>query len=402
MAVMAAAPGAGLEDLGHGAATTTRRFVATAVAVGAIVGSSVLLPALPANLAPVDPLLLGAILLGLASTSSGVHSPPKAALRTMAPWLALLAATTVLALTTAGITSWALLSIAKSGYAIALFLGVYALFWSHPVDRRALVWATGLAIVVVTGGLLATWEPPDRAAGTFYHPNYPGHFLAMALIVWWCNGRHLGRIRTVIALVGVGGIVLTASFGAIMMLLVAAGPNVLAWSRRHLWVAAAGASILLIAAISLDGTAPGNSDEELAVTDTLSADRFQRSQEGRIDLWTTALDATIDHPQGLGPMGFRNTPELSGKDAADDGRLAHNLYISYLVDRGPLGLIALLGLGLALWRHAPRGGTARLLLLAIAASNLVRETSHYRHMWIFLAVALTLDHAASRRSRSAP
>lgn len=380
---------------GHAPASRVAAFLA----VGAIVGSSVLLPPIGPNLTPTDPLLVAALAFGLAVTPAVSDTPPKRVLRAIAPWLALLAASSVLALTTSGITSWAVLSLSKSIYSFALFVGAYALFWSSRTDPRVLVWATGLAVVVVTVGLLATWEPPARSAGTFYHPNYPGHFLAMALIVWWPAARQAPLVRAQIALVGLGGILLTSSFGAILMLLVACLPKALRWLRNHAWVAPAAGAVGLVGLLVVGLPSGEVNRSEVEVTQTLSANRFERSQEGRVDLWANALDATVQHPLGLGPMGFRNSPEFSGKDVADDGRLAHNLYVSYLVDRGPLGLIALFGLGFALWRHAPAGGMARPLLLAVAASNLVRETSHYRHMWIFLAVALTLDHAVESQRR---
>jgi hypothetical protein len=373
------------------------RLVAAFLAVGAIVGSSVLLPPIGPNLTPTDPLLVAALAFGLAVSPVVAATPPKRMLRAIAPWLALLAASSILALTTSGITSWAVLSLGKSVYSFALFVGTYALFWGAVPNRRVLVGATGLAVVVVTVGLLVTWEPPARSAGTFYHPNYPGHFLAMALIVWWSGARNVPVLRWVITLVGLGGILLTSSFGAILMLFVAGIPSAVVWLRGHAWMAPAAAAAGLVGLLVVGFPLEDMDREEVEVTETLNADRFERSQEGRVDLWVSALDATVQHPLGLGPMGFRHTPEFSGKDVADDGRLAHNLYISYLVDRGPLGLFALIGLGFALWRHAPAGGMARPLLLAVAASNLVRETSHYRHMWIFFAVALTLDHAAEAR-----
>ena len=50
-----------------------------------------------------------------------------------------------------------------------------------------------------------------------------------------------------------------------------------------------------------------------------------------------------------------------------------------------------------IWRSAPAFGVTRLLLAACLISGLFREVIHYRHMWMFLALAMAVDHARSRR-----
>jgi O-antigen ligase len=372
-------------------AGTARPWGGTVVAAGAIVAAAVVRPTIGPSLAPADGLLVVVIILGAAVAMTSPSEAPSRLLRSAAPWLALIAASSALALTVSGLTSWALVSLAQTTYAMVLFLAAYALFADPRVDRRALVAATGAAIVVVTAGLLLTWTPATRPSGSFPNPNYPGHFLAMASILWWPNSRWLPRTRVAVAVVGVVGVVLTASFGALLMLGVASLAAAATWLRQRPWLVAIALAGLVFAAVPVAGALLEASPQALSATSTLNAERFERSQGTRLELWTRAIDTVPRRPLGLGPDGFRHDPELSGSAVSGQGLEPHNLYLAYLVERGSIGLVALLGLGVALWRHAPVGSVTRLLILAVAASNLVRETIHYRHMWLFLAVALALD-----------
>jgi hypothetical protein len=76
---------------------------------------------------------------------------------------------------------------------------------------------------------------------------------------------------------------------------------------------------------------------------------------------------------------------------------AHNEFLAYLTERSLIGLIGLILLYLAIWRLGPRGGVTRALVIGFALQSLVRETLHYRHLWLLLAFALVLDETADEQ-----
>ena len=45
-----------------------------------------------------------------------------------------------------------------------------------------------------------------------------------------------------------------------------------------------------------------------------------------------------------------------------------------------------------------RDGRARALVIAYVFGEIFRETLHYRHLWIFLAIALVAAEQAQRRN----
>ena len=358
-----------------------------AAGVVVIVGVVLLRPRLPANGALVDLPIAAVLVWALWSRPIGGDTPPSRALRELAPGLWLIAFATTLSLYSSGLQSWALLSIVQSIYAVALFLAIYRVLWCTRNHLDAYARAVGGAVVVVVASLVLSLEPGARPAGTFYHPNYAGHFLAMVAIATpYAHGPLWVRRGTV--LLACVGVVLTASFGALLMLASAAG-FVLLRRLSMLW----GAALLAVSAVVALVIPPDSLiTQQGAVTETLSVQRFERSATGRFELWRTAGAAAVRAPQGVGPDGLRQL-DLVGSGEIE----AHNLYLSYLAERGALGLFGLVLLGALAWRHAPRAGAARPLLAAIFVANLFRETAHYRHMWVLLALALAGDYARLER-----
>jgi hypothetical protein len=105
-------------------------------------------------------------------------------------------------------------------------------------------------------------------------------------------------------------------------------------------------------------------------------------------------------PWGIGPDGAkkREIVHLSTQDKVQE---IHADALGYLVERGPIGFIDYVALWLTLWTRAERKGVARLLMVALLVAGLFRETMHYRHGWLLLAVAFALDYWRRREREDA-
>jgi O-antigen ligase len=312
------------------------------LAAAAFIGAALLLPRLGPNLAMVDAALVVLVATGLVLLRRGQAPPGADALRFLGPWLLVIALATVLSLYSAGIESWALINIIQSIYAFSIFFGAYAVLWT----RRDLVPLFALALTVgilmVTISLLLTFESGERPAGTFYHPNYAGHYLVAAAMVCWYSTAWR-PLRYVAVAIAAFGVFLTASFGALLM--AATFCCYVTWRgvRSRPWLALyALAGIILTLYLGWGPITQAGLDE-FAVSDTLNAERLARSETGRLALWEESLESAVVHPLGVGPEGLRNRNLLSQGPIE-----AHNVYVAYFSERGVLGLVGLLGFGLAL------------------------------------------------------
>ncbi len=367
-------------------ARRTRPGALAVLAALVLLGSGILLPRIGPNAAFVDPLVIVAMVTGGYALRRRQLTPATAGVRAVLPPLAVVAVATCLSLYSAGIQGWAVLNVAQTVYALLTFVTIYGLLWQE--RDWVPLFTVGLAagIVVVTISLVATYQTGVRPAGTLYHPNYAGHFLVAAAFGVW-SGMPWRRTRYAVVGLALAGVFLTASFGALLMIATATTYLTFGALRTRPWVVAYGlAFLVLLGGLGATFVQRDPAGATVGASSTLSSSRFERSSSGRIYIWSQALVAAKDHPLGVGPDGLHNRGFITRF------REAHNLYVAFLAERGILGLAGLLLLGLALWRHAPPGGMARAALLAFAVANLFRETLHYRHMWLVLALLLVIDH----------
>lgn len=353
-----------------------------------LVGCGVLLPRLGPNGALVDPLLALGVVVGAFMLKSFPITPAAAGGRAVLVPMCIIALGTTLSLYSAGLQPWALLSMVQSTYAFATFIGMYALFWQWREHLPLFSLGAAAGVVVVTGSLFLTYSPGVRPAGVLYHPNYAGHYLvAMALCVY--ASMPWRRLRAAVLGVALVGVFLTASFGALVMIGVATSYLLLRYLRTRPGVVAFGlAGLVVVGAVGYAFIRTSlETGQTVGASSTLNSARLQRSGSGRLYIWQQALTAAWHHPLGVGPDGLHNRGIITRF------REAHNLYVAFVAERGLIGLVGLLLIGVLLWRHAPAGGIARASILAFAAANMVRETFHYRHMWLTLALVLVADHA---------
>lgn len=351
----------------------------------ALFGSAILVPRLGPNGAVIDPVLLALVFFGMRSLVRQPTSPVRPLLRGSVPWLWLIALGTVVSLFGVGLASWALVQIAIGVFSFTLFFAACQLFYDERAHLAAFRTALLLTVLFVVATLAYDLDFAVRQQGTFYHPNYAAHFLASALIVTWPRFP-TAREKALVSLAGVG-MLFTASFGGMLMLLSAGVYELLRYVRTRPALAAAVLAVTIASAWFV--VAQGWKLElELEPTRAFSTARFERSQEGRFGTWQTVLTSVRTEPLGLGPGGVEAADLTYGGPPE-----AHNAYISYLVERGPISLVGLIGLGVALWKRGEPGGAVRRFIIALAASNAVRETLHYRHMWLILALAFAWEAA---------
>src|SRR6185295_17201312 len=126
--------------------------------------------------------------------------------------------------------------------------------------------------------------------------------------------------------------------------------------------------------------------------------------------WTNLLRTYARKPAGIGP-GNSRLVELSIEQRVRRESLlskeAHNDYLGYLVERGPLGLLGMLAIKVEAfywivrwWNRRRKGGhrsggavaaAAIAGLVATSVHSFTVEMLHFRHAWLFLAVVCSLD-----------
>jgi hypothetical protein len=364
-----------------------RRRVGVLVKAGVVAsyaGVVVLRPALPHNTAFVDLVLAVISLIALLSMGR-VGSPATRGAAKAMPWLWLILLGSLLGLSGVGMAAWGVTDLAVSYFAFLTFFAFWHLVYVENLERYA-IWGTVAGVIITVISVLRGGQ--YRSRGLFAQPNYPGHYLVMACIVliyackhWWAKA-----LAIVALLIGINE---TGSFGAIAMVL--AMVAVIAWRSmaRHTAVMIIGLLLLI------GGTAFYFSPSSGTVTSgnfhfskSLNSQRFQKSSSSRGEIWSAALAAWRAEPLGVGPAGVLNRHiSVYGGTALE----VHADALSFLVERGVVGLVGYIGLWVVLWRLAKKGGFARLMIIAILVAGIFRETMHYRHMWLLLALAYVFD-----------
>ena len=331
----------------------------------------------------------------------------------------------------------ALFTMMQDVYLFAWFVVIVNLL-AHGGDgtrlRKTWMWvASGLALyglftVLAHGGSLGDLLRPKgmRAMATFTNPNMFADYLVVSFFIVLSLGDEIGRL----ARWGSLGLLFTAliatkSNGGLVALAV----GLAVWALARAWtlrLPAAGvlALALLGAGLTLGGywlvqaTGLGSSEfEELRSGSVLK--RATHSSEDRMKIWGNLVRTFSERPTGIGP-GNSRLVELSIEERVRKESLlskeAHNDYLAYLVERGPLGLLGLLALKLEAlllitrwWRRNSRGRLVGGALVAAAIGGLVAtsvhsltvESFHFRHTWLFLAVLCAIAGMNFRWSRSA-
>lgn len=307
---------------------------------------------------------------------------------------------------------------------VALFYLAFAVARARPDARRALVAVALVALSLsALGGVAQISQgdatgfyrdgcepvtasppviPPDtvtRATGTFSNPNLlAGHLLLLApLGAVAVAGMGAGlQLRLVMGLaVGLGyvGLALTYSRSAIFFGLAALGVAAAVSGMRHRWAVAAVGAALAIGSTFL-----------FAACGSEAGAGYGRTQE-----WKDAVTIATDNPVygiGLGRVG----DALRANDPRANTRHAHNLFLNWWAEAGPLALIAWVWiLGALLWRSlraSLRGDPlARGALVALAGFTGFSLLDHPANVdrvavafWIVAALAAAITAGSPDRA----
>lgn len=352
-----------------------------------VVGLAHFVPGMTADrVTLVDGPLIVAILLALAATATVVAPPVLAVQPTalLALWLTATLVPFVIDVDTSvlGLAR----TVAVEAYLVAAGAAVLYLLRRAGPRRRDLAVAITAGLAVVSGEVLLASSDSIRAAGFFPNPNYAGHFLVLFALVAIAVDRHAGSLAVMAAL---PGIVATGSFSAYLMLLVGLGGFLLVGVLGRLAPVARTAAVVMAAAIALGALAvvatvqlpDGRADTADIPVDL---DRLDRSSSSRLGIWSAAW------------QGYQG-PALVGRGAGETVRQGvlpgeleiHSDVIASVLERGPMGAIALFGLVGWLWRRLDRHG--RVVLVAAVVGGLTKETLHFRHLPVAIAMIAWLS-----------
>jgi hypothetical protein len=261
--------------------------------------------------------------------------------------------------------------------------------------------AVGIAIVLAALQLATSSGDELRASGTFPNPNVAGNLLALGIICWSGAPFRIGTKLAVMAVAAMG-VLSAGSFGSMIQLAIGFGylgvchvdqAKKLVKGRRLFALA----PLLLLVLVgyfvmtNVDSGGGGSGGAARPQTGFNSA-RFNRSGGLRFSMWGEAIERLPETPLGGGPGSVR------GLQLNSQGPDISNEALQYVVERGVIGLFGLLLLWWALLRMTPRGTAARAIVLAYIFGEIFRETLHYRHLWIFLAIALVAAEQSRRRA----
>ncbi|MCA0144869.1 O-antigen ligase [Blastococcus sp. LR1] len=335
-----------------------------------------------------------------------------------------------------GLTA-ALMSLAPTKGAIAVAQEIFLLLWCTAIVAvcrtprilfllmrvwvlSATAWAALLVAAVSVGFepiVGATEGGGARARLFFDHPNMAGNFFMVTVFIAVAAGyptRRSARAGAVAVLLL--ALLMTGSNAALLSLLGGAMVALFLHVRSRSGLVTATATALCLAGGLAAGwfvigqpllAAAQQSDNPLL---RYSLGRGEASAEGRVDLFASQFELyERGNLLGIGPAG---TKEALGASAAQTVKEAHNDYLATLVERGPLGLLALMALVAVIayrsgaitrrplppWLAATVPVPAALvgLCATFALTAVTHEILHYRWFWTTLGLLAAVHLLNSR------
>jgi hypothetical protein len=271
-----------------------------------------------------------------------------------------------------------------------------------------------------------TAKDASRASYTFGDPNLAGNYLVLSLLIMFaCQRPVRPRLRWASYAMVLTALVMTGSNGGMLSLMLAVSGLVILTALRRQGPTAA------IVTLSLCGAATVGAAVYVAPRVDLTSVRIAAAQSvplvrdsvGRSDGSANEREALLNEGtrlwfsgQGTGYGPARTKATLLAFQAPYV-KEAHNDYLATLLERGPVGVIGLLLLGLTTgtylrrllvtplvgaWHEAvPRVWALVVIAPVIVFAAAFYETLHFRHLWTWLGLvaALALSQTAARRRK---
>jgi O-antigen ligase len=393
--------------------------LAVVTMAGTVAMLPLLVPAGPANIAPVDALIALSIVTCLLWAGRSGH---RWRVPYVVPVVLLLAGgaiggmlgpvprSAVIALVQDGVLivwCWAVVNLAHRAANLRLLMTTWA--------YSSIVWATLVFVGLATGTRALTGQierQGTRVHLTLADPSYAANYLLLSLFVMWAIGRpRRAWLRRSAYVLLIAAMVPTGSNSGMLSLIVGVGvATAVGAYRRHGIVPAASAAaavavvgFLLVSGFNLRGV------EERAAG---SPHAFVRDGIGR----GTSVDQRSMLVGESLPL-YRSAPPLGQGPVSTKARLraqqapfikeAHNDYLAALIERGAVGFLGVAILVAALLRRALSvaggplaNGFASVVLrpnalagaiAAVLVVSVVYEIFHVRHVWTMFAFVAALS-----------
>ncbi len=302
---------------------------------------------------------------------------------------------------------------------LAELLAMACLIWDQARDSRRQRQIIGAYVTgAVAASFLAFYRYVThqqtnyrRYAATGFDPNDFGLVLALAVpLALYLGLRERGWIRwcarAAVPIV-VAAIFLTASRTALVATFVAFVFALWTWRDSDLPQRALAVLLLLVLSLSLFRFGPAPQRKRLA---TIGSEIRQGTFHNRTRIWKTGLKVFKSHPlRGVGVAAYPQavSPWLGKRDAAGFLLVAHNTFLSVLVETGlaGFGLFALLLVTLAVFVWTMPGAeralwAVMLAVWAVGVSTLTWE--QYKPTWLLMALIMTGWAAAGSSGRPLP
>jgi O-antigen ligase len=402
----------------------------------AVVALPVLLPKGPGNTAPVDAFAVVYLLVAIV----GVTRRGRTLARPAGGALALMLAAAVIAMLASDDVGLGLITLMIEAYLILLLFGVANDLVEDPRALRVvmIVWVlaavawtflpVGVALHLLPQELPIVGVQGTRPAGTTGNPNLLGSYLVTSFFVLLASPWPRARLlRLLLGGWMLWGVWLTGSNGGISGLLfgfaVLGIGALFRRSRTREQVFGLVGALLLLGVALLVGFATliqweaGRSPIEMISQETAggplgnTVGRADHGLQDRLQIWQQVWDDASPHlVLGIGPGQLASLDVESRTGVTRTS--VHNDYLSALIERGLLGLVAYLALVAALVRWCGRllvaegGGRAthRALAAAVWANllfGMAHETYHFRHIWMLFALVWVAAHQLGGVDQSA-
>jgi O-antigen ligase len=404
-----------------------------------------LVPKGPGNTAPVDVFaaLFIAIVIGRA-----IISRRRRLVTPMAGPLLLIAMVSAIAVVFSVAPGTGLLNLLIEAYLVALLWTVCTELRQRP-DRMAVITSVWVVASVFWAFLLigTQWnllpgriahllvasDSSSRAAAAAHNPNLAASFLVTSMFVvlaspWprskLIKGGILVWLFIAVTISGSNGALLGIAAGVAFLIAMRVIRRSSSLGKVLVGVTAAiAAGVAIFAVVASNPTINQGTANSVATTSKSSGvfkdnlGRLNYSVAARLNLWSSALKGGFDHSAiGVG-VGEAQTIQV---DNSNLGQSLHNDVLAFLLERGIIGLAALILLVAVLMRMSfrlARVGPARINgrvwhLQALGAGvvanlgiSLTHESYHFRHVWMLLAlvwVATDLVAAPAAQRVTAP